>query len=92
MLETYLLTLLPSASAVIGIITSVIVAVKKIKKSNSDTEKEVKEIHAEIKKEKEENKLLKTQLQIAISNNAEIVQELIEIKAKLNKVKFTKEK
>ncbi|MBP5784631.1 MAG: hypothetical protein J6W16_03490 [Methanobrevibacter sp.] len=92
MLETYLISLIPAVSSVIGIIASVIVAVKKIKKSNAETEINVKNVLAEVKKEKEENKLLKTQLQVAISNNATIAQELSEIKAKLNHIHVKKEK
>ena len=84
-----IMSLAPTISAVIGIIISVVVGIKRIKQANTDTLEECRKQNASV---------VKNVAQIAQKNdeltreNAELKRDLRKVMAKLNHVHFEEDK
>lgn len=72
----YILALVPSFTAVVGMITTLGVAIGKIKKANKDATTEVKDAH-------KENVELRKELRETLKENRELKQHLNKITAKM---------
>lgn len=81
----YVLAIAPAFTAVVGMIVSLGVGIGKIKKANSETKSEVRELS-------ESDKALKHQLREVHKENAELKQQLSEVMAKLKHMYFIEEK
>lgn len=77
----YILAIVPAFTAVVGMVTTLGVAIGKIKKANKDTTELVQETHSE-------NKELRKQLTTVMEENAELKREQRKINAKLDHVYF----
>lgn len=77
----YILTLVPAFTAVVGMITTLGVAIAKIKNACKDATKEIKEAH-------KENKSLRQKLNEVLEENAELKKEQRKINAKLSHMYF----
>lgn len=77
----FILAVVPAFTAVVGMITTLGVAIGKIKKANSETKEEVKAMT-------ENDKALKKQLRDVHKENAELKQQLNEISARMKHMYF----
>lgn len=79
-LITYVLTLTPSITAITGLIVTIMVGIKKVKKAGTEATSEVKEIA-------KENKQIRGEMANILAENAELKKENVELRreqAKLN--------
>lgn len=77
----YLLALVPAVTAVAGMITTVGIAIAKIKKANVETKEEVKNLS-------DTDKALKKELREVHKENAELKHQLNEVMAKMKHMYF----
>ena len=77
----YILAIVPAFTAVVGMVTTLGVAIGKIKKANKDTTELVQETHSE-------NRALRKQLATVMEENAELKKEQRKINAKLSHMYF----
>lgn len=77
----FILAIVPAFTAVVGMITTLGVAIGKIKKANSETRDEVKAMT-------ENDKALKKQLKEVHKENVELKQQLNEVSARLKHMYF----
>ena len=77
----YVLALVPSFTAVVGIVTTLGVAIGKIKQANKEATDEIKEAHAE-------NIAIRKEMHEIYKENAELKRNLIKITAKMSHMYF----
>lgn len=77
----YVLAIVPAFTAVVGMITTLGIAIGKIKKANSETTQEVRELS-------ENDKTLKKQLKEVHKENVELKQQLNEVTARMKHMYF----
>lgn len=77
----YVLAIVPAFTAVVGMITTLGVAIGKIKKANSETKEEVKAMS-------ENDRALKKQLKEVHKENVELKQQLNEVTARMKHMYF----
>lgn len=77
----YILAIVPAFTAVVGMIVSLGVGIGKIKKANSETKAEVKELS-------DNDRALKKQLREVHKENAELKHQLNEVMAKMKHMYF----
>lgn len=77
----YVLAIVPAFTAVVGMITTLGIAIGKIKKANSETTQEVRELS-------ENDKALKKQLKEVHKENVELKQQLNELSARMKHMYF----
>ena len=77
----FILAIVPAFTAVVGMITTLGIAVGKIKKANSETTQEVKALS-------ENDKALKKQLRDVHKENAELKKQLNEVTARMKHMYF----
>ena len=77
----YILTLVPAFTAVVGMITTLGVAIGKIKQANKDATAEIKEAHAD-------NRALRKQMAEVMMENKELKQDLKKITARMAHMYF----
>lgn len=80
----YVLAIVPAVTAVAGMITTVGVAIGKVRKANAETAKEVREMS---KGDKE----LKTQLREVHKENVELKKQLNEVTARMKHMYYVEE-
>ena len=77
----YILAIVPAVTAVAGMVTTVGIAISKIKKANSETKEEVKVLS-------ETDRSLKKQLHDVHKENVELKQQLNEVMARMKHMYF----
>jgi len=77
----FILAIVPAFTAVVGMITTLGIAIGKIKKANSETKEEVKVMT-------ENDRALKKQLREVHKENAELKEQLNKISARMNHMYF----
>lgn len=80
----FILAIVPAFTAVVGMVTTLGVAVGKIKKANKDATTEIKEAH-------KENMNLRQKLNIVMEENAELKRSLNKITAKMEHMYWVEE-
>lgn len=80
----YILSIVPAVTAVAGMITTVGIAIAKIKKANTETKEEVKNLSAS-------DRALKAQLNDVHKENIELKKELAEVMARMKHMYFVEE-
>ena len=81
----YILAIVPAFTAVVGMVTTLGVAIGKIKKANKDATAEVKEAH-------NENVELRRELRETVAENKELKQHLNKITARMEHMYWVEDK
>lgn len=81
----YILAIVPAFTAVVGMVTTLGVAIGKIKKANKDATAEIKEAHTE-------TVALRKELKETMQENKELKQHLNKIAARMDHMYFIEEK
>lgn len=77
----FILAIVPAFTAVVGMVTTLGVAIGKIKKANKDATAEIKEVHAE-------NVAIRKEMHEIYKENVELKRNLNKVSAKLDHVYF----